>query len=120
MGKFSDVDIRAWIKNDERFESRHDGSGLNLRFRSTDRSPRWFLRYHFAGEPRVLHMGTYAKLSLAEARKVAKGMRARITLGYDVAAEKAQRQRDAASKKRADRAAINVSELADQYLAKYR
>ncbi|MEO8747382.1 MAG: Arm DNA-binding domain-containing protein, partial [Rhodanobacter sp.] len=95
MGKLSDVAIRNWVKAGERFEGKGDGEGLYLRYRNGDAVPRWMFRYQFAGQARVLHLGTYTSLSLADARKTAKEMRARVSLGYDVAAEKKERKHDA-------------------------
>jgi integrase len=117
MGKLSDVAIRNWIKAGERFEGRGDGDGLYLRYRKSDGGPRWIFRYQFAGKPRVLHLGSYSTLSLADARKVAKEMRARVALGFDVAAEKKERKRDAVERIEAERRALTVAQLADEYLA---
>jgi hypothetical protein len=117
MGKLSDVAIRNWIKAGERFEGKGDGDGLYLRYRKSDGGPRWVFRYQFAGRPRVLHLGSYSTLSLADARKVAKEMRARVALGFDVAAEKQERKRDAVEQIEAGRRALTVAQLADLYLA---
>jgi integrase len=117
MGKLSDIEIRHWIATGERFEGKGDGGGLSLRYRQADAVPRWLFRYQVAGKARVLHLGSYGALSLADARKVAKKMRARVTLGYDVAAEKQERQREAAAKIEAEQHVVTVAKLADEYLA---
>lgn len=117
MGNLTDIAIRNWMKAGERFEAKGDGEGLYLRYRKSDASPRWLLRYQFAGKPRVLHMGSYASLSLAEARRTAREMRARVALGFDVAAEKKDRKREAVERIEADRRAVTVAQLADAYLA---
>ncbi len=88
MGKFTEVQIKAWIKKGERFEGRTDGNGLYLRYRDTDKSPVWRYRYKFAGKPRIMMIGTYPVLSLAQARATVKELAARVTLGEDVASEK--------------------------------
>jgi integrase len=98
-------------------EGRGDGDGLYLRYRKGDGTPRWLFRYQLAGQPRVLHLGSYGSLSLADARKTAKEMRARVSLGYDVAGEKKERKQDAVAKIEADRNAVTVARLADEYLA---
>jgi hypothetical protein len=72
MGNLSDVQIRAWIKAGERFEGCADGDGLYLRFRKTDAVPAWRFRYRFDGRQRVVSLGSYTTLSLAEARRTAK------------------------------------------------
>src|SRR5690242_18203578 len=98
MGKLTDIEIRGWIKAGERFEGRADGDGLYLRFRESDSGPTWRFRYRFDGKQRVMNLGSYAVLSLANARKTAKEMAARVALGYDVAGEKQERKREAIAK----------------------
>jgi hypothetical protein len=117
MGLLSDIAIRGWIKAGERFDGRSDGDGLSLRFRKDDAVPRWVFRYRFAGKQRVLHLGSYVDLSLADARKVAKEMRARVALGFDVAMEKRERKREAIAKIDAARSLTTVAALADEYFA---
>lgn len=117
MAKLADVTIRNWIKSDERFEGRGDGDGLYLRYRKTDGVPRWIFRYQISGKARVLHLGSFAALSLSDARRTAKEMRARVALGFDVAAEKKDRKRDARVRIDAERTAITVAQLADEYFA---
>lgn len=113
MGKLTDVTIRSWIKAGELFEGKGDGGGLSLRYRKGDSAPRWLFRYQLGGRSRVLQLGSYSNLSLADARKTAKEMRARVALGFDVAGQKRERQRDAVAKIEAERSTVAV--LADTY-----
>jgi hypothetical protein len=69
MGKLNDVTIRGWIRSGERFEGRSDGDGLALTWRKDTSSPLWKFRYHFAGRPRVMNLGSYSDL-LEAARTV--------------------------------------------------
>lgn len=115
MGKLTDVQIRNWIKAGERFEQRGDGDGLFLSYRENFANPIWRFRYRFAGKPRVMNLGSYSVLSLADARKTAKELRARVALGYDVAAEKQERKAEAAAKIEAGKRAVTVAHLADEY-----
>lgn len=64
---------------------------------------------------RAARLGSYATLSLVDARKEAKKQAARVALGHDVAAEKQERQ--AANKKKieAQKLAVTVAQLADEY-----
>ena len=117
MGKLTDVQIRNWIKAGERFAGRGDGDGLYLRFREHDGVPGWLFRYQLAGMARTMLLGSYTALSLADARKTAKEMRARVALGYDVAGEKKERKHDAVAKIEAERNKVTVAMLADEYLA---
>lgn len=118
MGKLSDISIRNWISSGERFSGRGDGDGLWLAFPSDYAVPIWRYRYRFAGRARVVTLGSYAVLSLAEARKTTKEFRARVALGYDVAGEKKERKRAAVAKIEADKLALTVGELADEYFAR--
>lgn len=115
MAKLTDIQIRAWIRNGERFEGRGDGDGLWLVYRKDYALPMWRFRYRFAGKARVMNLGSYGDLSLADARRTAKELRARVTLGFDVAGEKQDRKRAAVAKIEADRQARNVAQLADEY-----
>lgn len=123
MGKLTDLDIRNWIKAGERFEQRGIGDGLYLRFRPAtekqkgDAVPRWLLRYRFASKARVIDLGCYTNVSLADARKTAKELRARVALGHDPAGEKQARKRETAAKIEAEKNAITVAALADEYFA---
>lgn len=115
MPKLTDKQIRQWIKDGERFEGRSDGGGLTLRYRENFAVPVWRYRYKFAGKARVMEVGSYTALSLAAARKVAKELSARVALGYDVAAEKQERKREALAKIEAKANARTVADLADEY-----
>lgn len=117
MGKLTDAQIRNWIKAGERFEGRGDGNGLQLRYRKEDAAPRWLFRYRLSGKPRIVNLGSYRDLSLANARKTVKEMRARVTLGHDVQGEKKQRKADARAKIEAASAVVTVTALADEYFA---
>lgn len=115
MAKLTDIEIRNWIKAAEHFEQRGDGDGLYLCYRDAYATPVWKFRYRFDGKQRVMNMGSYRNVSLAEARRLAKELRARVSLGYDVADEKQQRKSEAGAKIEAKRAAINMGQLADEY-----
>lgn len=115
MGKLTDMQIRNWIKTGERFEGRADGGGLYLRFRKSEGVPAWRFRYRFGGKARVMSLGSYREKTLAEARKLAKELSAKVTLGYDVAGEKQERKADALTRIEAKKHAATVGQLADEY-----
>ncbi len=92
MAILSDLQIKSWIKNNERFEGKSDGDRLYLSYRESFAVPVWRFRYKIKGATRWVTMGSYADLSIAEARRQAKEFRARVALGYDVAAEKQERK----------------------------
>jgi integrase len=74
-------------------------------------------RYRFVGKARVLNLGSYRDLSLAEARKTTKEMRARVALGHDVAMEKKDRKREVIAWMAAERSVVTVAALANEYFA---
>jgi integrase len=111
------MEIRNWIKTGERFEGRSFGDGRYLRYRTADAAQRWVFRYRIAGKARILSMGSYRDLSLADARKTAKEMRARVALGYAVAGEKKERKRAVVAKFEVDKAVVTMAALADEYFA---
>lgn len=117
MGKeiskqLTDKDIKSLVSAGKPFEV-CDGAGLWLRMRDGAATPVFRFRYRFAGKARVRVLGSYADLSLAEARNTAKGLRARVTLKHDIAAEAEQRERD---RQAADVSNIyTVAKLADEF-----
>lgn len=94
---------------------RSDGDGLYLCYRENYAIPVWRFRYRFGGRPRVMVLGSYRELSLAEARKRVKELAARVALGHDVAAEKQARKAEALAKIEAGKRAVTVGQLADEY-----
>ncbi|MEM8216365.1 tyrosine-type recombinase/integrase [Morganella morganii] len=115
MPKLTDKQIRAWIKSGERFEGKSDGNGLYLCYRENYQHPVWRFRYKFAGKRRAVLIGSYIDLSLAKARELTKELSARVSLGYDVAAEKQERKAEAVAKIEAEKNAIRVCDLAAEY-----
>lgn len=115
MGKMTDMQIKAWIRANERFEGRSDGNGLYLSYREKAASPTWRFRYKLAGMSRVMQLGSYSELSLAKAREIAKELAARVALGYDVAAEKQDRKAAAVARREEEKNAIKMIDLANMY-----
>ncbi len=111
MAKLSDIQIKSWISKGERFEGKSDGDGLVLSYRKDFSVPVWRFRYRFAGKQRVMNIGTYGQLSLADARKLAKELNARVALGHDVAAEKQERKTEAVAKIEAKKNAFTVGAI---------
>ena len=118
MANITDIQIKSWIKNKEHFETKADGGGLCLSYRASFSTPRFNLRYRFAGKQRVMYIGNYEQLSLAEARRKAKELMARVVAGYDVAGEKTERKASNSAKINAKNNAFTFEQLADVYLEK--
>lgn len=114
MANLSDIQIKNWIKNNERFEGRSDGNGLYLCFRKDLTTPQWRFRYRFGGKQRVMNLGSYKQLSLAEARKRVKELKANVLSGYDVARDKQERKAVAITKINA----VTFGQLTDDYFEK--
>jgi integrase len=86
MGRFTDVQIRHWLKAMEPV-AKADGGGLTFTL-SPKGTAAWVLRYRFAGKPRELTLGRYPDISLTKARKLATENRALIQQGRNVARER--------------------------------
>jgi integrase len=115
MGSLNDLAIKSWIKTGEHFEGRSDGDGLTLCWPERYAAPFWKFRYRYKGKQRVMKIGDYADLPLADARKAVKRLRAQVDLGHDVAGEKQERIATGTAKIEADRLAITVGQLADEF-----
>ncbi len=115
MAKLTDFQIKAWINNNEHFEDRADGNGLYLCYRETMAYPMWRFRYRFAGKRRKMFLGAYGSVSIADARKECKKLKAQVTLGNDVAAEKQTRKSEALAVIEAVNNKITVAVLSDRY-----
>jgi len=115
MSKLNDLQIKNWIKNNIRFEGKGDGGGLYLSYRKSFAVPIWRFRYRFSGKQRVMNIGSYSTLSLADARKTAKELSAKVSLGHDVAGEKQELKAAATAKIEAKKNAFTAGQLADKY-----
>jgi integrase len=117
MGKLTDKAIQAWIRNGEHFDLRSDGDGLCLSFRESFAMPVWRLRYRIAGKPRVMVLGSYKDMSLAEARAEAKKLRGQVANGQDPAAEKQARIAKVKKELEAKQYEWTIQRLANEYVA---
>ncbi|HCB1414592.1 MULTISPECIES: tyrosine-type recombinase/integrase [Enterobacter cloacae complex] len=118
MGKLSDIQIKTWLRSQERFEGRSDGNGLYLCYRKEFSIPKWRFRYSYGGKARAMWIGSYGDLSLAKARERARELSARVALGYDVAGEKQERKASTLAKIEKEKNARRVSDLALEYYGK--
>jgi len=115
MTKLTDIQIKAWIKNNERFEDRADGNGLYLCYRAEMAYPMWRYRYRLAGKRRKMFIGQYGQVTLADARRQIKELNAKVIMGHDPAGEKQTRKSDAIAQIEADNNRITVAILVDRY-----
>ena len=125
MASLSDFKIKALVKAGKPFDGISDGDGLYLCWpKDSQGKPRyskpfWRFRYKLLGQARAMHLGSYGALSLLEARKLSRELKARVSLGYDPAGEKQQRKIDALEKIEAKRNARTMGTLLDEYLVRY-
>ncbi len=108
MGKLSDVQLRAWIRDGGAIAGKSDGDGLTFTL-SAQGTATWTLRYRIAGRARELTLGRYPDLGLSEARKLAAAKRVDVQQVIDVAAVKQQKKAEA-------KQAANVEHLANLWL----
>ena len=108
MGKLSDVQLKAWVRDGARIAGKSDGDGLTFTL-SAQGTATWTLRYRIAGRARELTLGRYPDLSLGDARKLAAAKRVDVQQVIDVAAIKQQKKAEA-------KQAANVQQLADLWL----
>lgn len=83
-----DIQLRRWIAAGERV-ARSDGDGLTFTL-SAAGTATWVLRYRLGGPQKEVTIGNYPDVTLAEARKAARKLRAAIDRGDDPAVEKRQ------------------------------
>lgn len=69
VAKLSDLQIKARIKGNARFENKADGDGFYLCYRETMAAPMWRYRYRLAGKRKKMFIGTYGQMSVAEAQQ---------------------------------------------------
>lgn len=81
-----DIQLRRWIAAGERI-ARSDGDGLTFTL-SAAGTATWVLRYRLGGPQKEVTIGNYPDVTLAEARKTARKLRAAIDRGDDPAVEK--------------------------------
>jgi len=86
MGRITDVQIRAWLRQGEPV-AKSDGDGLTFTL-SKAGTAAWTLRYRYGGKPKEMTLGRYPDIGVAKARDLATEARVKINQGTDVALEK--------------------------------
>ena len=115
MGKLTDIEIRGWTRPANILSGRADGDGLYLCFREATPARHGSFAIAFARQAAGNESGQLCGAVIADARKTAKEMAARVSLGYDVAGEKQERKREAVAKIEDEKNAWTVAKLADEY-----
>ncbi len=95
MGNFTDIQIRACIKNNEHFEAKADGNGLYLRFPERYKKTTWRFRFRLGGKRIPYDFGSYGEISLKKARKMVEKFNAKVTLGINPKEERRKNEAEA-------------------------
>ncbi len=119
MANLEDKQIRTWIKNNIRFDAKSDGDGLYIRYRDTDKTPIWFLRFKIAKIEQRLIIGRYPDVTLSEARKMAAINRVDILKGHNPADKKRELKRETAQKAIIEKSAQTVNDLVDEFFKRH-
>ncbi len=110
--RFTDRSIAALKPKAERYEVWEDGrTGLGCRVSPKGRKS-WVYMYRFNGKARRMGLGTYPAIGLAKVRVMHAGAKEILAKGADPGAHQTER-------KRAERSAETVFDLADEYLEKW-
>ncbi len=110
--KLTDRTIRVLKPKTERYEVWEDGrTGLGVRVSSAGRKS-WIYMYRFDGKPRRMTLGTYPAVSLASAHVKHAQAKEALEKGSDPGTLHVERRR-------AERNAETVQNLADEYLEKW-
>lgn len=119
--KLTDLAIRKLIQSGERFSGISDGfcKGLYLCWPKHYAVPFWRFRYKVKGKSRALGLGQFGSVNLAEARKIARELRARIQLGFDPALEKRERRAETLAKEQALQLQRTVAELTEEFMVRH-
>jgi integrase len=117
MSLLTDAAIRGWIARGEYFSKRRDSENLYLEFRESFKFPVWKFRYKLDGRERKMSLGSFRDVGVAQARKVARELRARIALGEDPAESRKVKAEDRKRKEQED--AWTVGALAMEWWERF-
>ncbi len=110
--KFTDKSVAALKAKPERFEVWENGkTGLGVRVSPKGRKS-WVYLYRFEGKPRRMTLGTYPAMRLASAHVKHAQAKEQLAKGIDPGSQEIER-------KRAQRDAETVNDLAEEYLEKW-
>ena len=110
--RFTDRGVISLKPQRERFEVWEDGrTGLGLRISPAGRKS-WLYMYRYGGKARRMTLGTYPTMGLADARLAHAEAKKQLAAGIDPGAQLLE-------KRRAERDAETVADLAREYLEKW-
>lgn len=115
----TDIQIKAWIKNNERFEGKADTGtnirGLYISYRKDFSTPQWRFRYKIQGKSQQFFFGQYPEITLKVARKKAEEFRAQVRLGINPAEEKRKTKAKSVAEINKRKNRVTVAQFADKY-----
>jgi len=109
--KLTDAKVKALISKKARYVEWDNGSGFGVRVSTAGRKTFVFM-YRFESRPRMMTIGPYPKVTLAEARTKAIQTKEEVSKGNDPGASWVE-------KKLSDRKAPTVAGLIEEYLEKW-
>ncbi|NVK57832.1 MAG: integrase arm-type DNA-binding domain-containing protein [Alteromonadaceae bacterium] len=86
MGKLTDSQVKSAKPSDKDYKL-YDGEGLYILVKANSKKY-WRLKYRFGGKEKVLALGVYPKISLAQARQATLKEKAKIIEGIDPSQER--------------------------------
>jgi integrase len=104
--KLTALGLKFLAREDAPAQKHFDGGGLYLDVRQNG-ARYWRLKYRFVGLEKLLSLGIYPEVSLAEARRLRDGARAQLRNGTDPMAAKADRK--ASERRNADASFAKVA-----------
>ena len=115
MGKLTDTKLRS-MKPNGKIQKESDGDGLYAYIGAKSKSISWQMGYRFENKQKVLTLGRYPEVSLADARKKCLAAREVLANGRDPGAVKKSKKEAAllAEKKQA----LTFEAVAEQWLEK--
>lgn len=114
--KLTDIAIRKAKAGDNPYKL-FDGGGLFLLV-SKNRAKGWRLKYRFEGKEKLISLGTYPEVSLAQARAIAAAMKAEVLSGIDPS--QARKSKKAAAREEEAAKEHTFEVVAREYLEAHR
>jgi integrase len=111
LADITDREIKSLILHGEHFAKRSAGPNLWLRFPEGFKYPTWQFRYAIVGTEKAISLGSYRDVSLADARRLAKELRAQVALGEDPSAKR----KAVIQERERSKAEMSIGELCLEY-----
>lgn len=115
MGKLNDLRLKA-MKPNGKVQKESDGDGLYAYIGAKSKSISWQMAYRFTNKQKILTLGKYPEVSLAEARRKCLDARVLLEKGLDPGAVKKAEKETARAEEQAN--SLTFAVIADQWFDK--